>query len=103
MPFLDIICICNILKTILIFFGLKKEVSIFVFDKNGRSSFTPHNPLNKPKRKEAVTDLLKSGLGYLQCYKHPRLLTILHGPDETADALAFVSEPLIGSLANVFR
>lgn len=79
-----------------------KEVSVFVFDKNGRS-FTTHNPLNKPKRKEAVTELLKCGLGLLRCYKHPRLLTVLHGPDESADALAFVSEPLIGSLANIFR
>ena len=73
-----------------------------MFDKNGKS-FTTHNPLNKPKRKEAVTELLKCGLGLLQCYKHPRLLTILHGPVESIDALAFVSEPLIGSLANVLR
>ena len=73
-----------------------------MFDKTGKSLAT-HNPLNKPKRKEAVTELLKAGLGLLHCYKHPRMLTMLSGPEENSDSLAFVSEPLIGSLANIFR
>ena len=30
--------------------------------------------LHKPKRKEAMTELLKNGLGHLQCYRHPKLL-----------------------------
>lgn len=72
-----------------------KEVSIFVFDKKSVDK------LHKPKRKEAMTELLKKGLGHLQCYRHPKLLLVLHGPDESSDSLAFASEPLIGSLANI--
>ena len=48
-----------------------------------------------------VTEVLKVGLGHLQCYRHPRLLQVLHGPEESPEALAFASEPLVGSLANV--
>ena len=57
--------------------------------------------LHKPKRKEAMTELLKLGLGHLQCYRHPKLLNVLHGPEESSEALAFASEPVIGSLANI--
>ena len=72
-----------------------QEVSIFVFDKKSVDK------LHKPKRKEAMTELLKNGLGHLQCYRHPKLLFVLHGPEESPEALAFASEPLIGSLANI--
>ena len=48
-----------------------------------------------------MTELLKNGLGHLQCYRHPKLLFVLHGPEESPEALAFASEPLIGSLANI--
>ena len=74
-----------------------QEVSVFVFDKRSVEK------LHKPKRKEAMTELLKVGLGNLQCYRQPRLLTVLHGPEESQEALAFVSEPLLGSLANILR
>lgn len=57
--------------------------------------------LHKPKRKEAMTELLKLGLGHLQCYRHPKLLNVFHGPEESSEALAFASEPVIGSLANI--
>ena len=51
-----------------IFFSHPQEVSIFVFDKKSVDK------LHKPKRKEAMTELLKNGLGHLQCYRHPKLL-----------------------------
>ena len=57
--------------------------------------------LHKPKRKEAMTELLKNGLGHLQCYRHPKLLLVVHGPEESPESLAFASEPLIGSLVNI--
>ena len=50
--------------------------------------------LHKPKRKDQITELLKVGLGHLQCYRHPRLLQILHGPDDSPEALAFVWDVL---------
>lgn len=70
---------------------------MFVFDKKSVER------LHRPKKKDQVTELLKVGLGHLQCYRHPRLLQVLHGPEESADALAFASEPVIGSLANILR
>ena len=50
-----------------------------------------------------MTELLKLGLGHLQCYRHPKLLNIIHSPEESPEALAFASEPLIGSLANILN
>ena len=78
-------------------FYLFQEVSIFVFDKKSVDK------LHKPKRKEAMTELLKLGLGHLQCYRHPKLLNVIHSPEESPEALAFASEPLIGSLANILN
>ncbi|TRY61045.1 hypothetical protein TCAL_08271, partial [Tigriopus californicus] len=72
-----------------------KEASVFVFDKKSVER------LHRPKKKDQVTELLKVGLGHLQCYRHPRLLQVLHGPEESADALAFASETVIGSMANI--
>ena len=74
---------------------MEQEVSIFVFDKKSVDK------LHKPKRKEAMTELLKNGLGHLQCYRHPKLLLVVHGPEESPESLAFASEPLIGSLVNI--
>ena len=59
--------------------------------------------LHKPKRKEAMTELLKTGLGHLMCFRHPKLLHVVHGAEETSETLAFASEPLIGSLANILN
>ena len=37
------------------------------------------------------------------CYlcRHPKLLLVVHGPEESPESLAFASEPLIGSLVNI--
>ncbi|CAB4059969.1 SCYL2 [Lepeophtheirus salmonis] len=51
------------------------EASVFVFDKKSVEK------LHKPKRKEAVTELLRQ--------------------EENSDTLAFASEPIIGSLTNI--
>ena len=72
-----------------------QDVSIFVFDKKSVDR------LHKPRRKEAMTELLKNGLGHLMCFRHPKMLHVVHGPEENSDTLAFASEPLIGSLANI--
>jgi SCY1-like protein 2 len=68
---------------------------VFVFDKKSVDKF------HKPKRKDAMTELLKIGLGHLQCYRHPKLLNVVHGPEESYESLAFASEPLVGKLIRV--
>jgi SCY1-like protein 2 len=70
---------------------------VFVFDKRSVEK------LHKPRRREQMSELLKLGLGHLQCYRHPKLLQVLHGPDESPDAIAFAAEPVLGSLANILR
>ena len=79
------------------FFFLYQDVAIFAFDKKSVDR------LHKPKRKEAMTELLKTGLGHLMCFRHPKLLHVVHGAEETPETLAFASEPLIGSLANILN
>lgn len=37
----------------------------------------------------------------LDRYRHPRILTLIHPVEETPDTLAFASEPVLGSLANI--
>merc|ERR1711953_680002 len=44
-----------------------------------------------------------TGLGHLMCFRHPKLLHVVHGAEETSETLAFASEPLIGSLANILN
>ena len=47
---------------------------------------------------------MKLGLTYLDTYaRHPKLLNVIHSPEESPEALAFASEPLIGSLANILN
>ena len=86
----------NVLRLALIrVFSFLQEASVFVFDKRSVEK------LYKPKRKDQVTELLKVGISHLQCYRHPRFIQVLHGPEESSEALTFATEPIIGSLANV--
>lgn len=91
--------------------------------------------LHKPRRKETITELLKSSVKTLERFRHPRvsvsfgdpqsiitfplrhpphhqpistfcslapqILQIYHTVEESADTLAFASEPIFASLSNV--
>ncbi|XP_043218587.1 SCY1-like protein 2, partial [Amphibalanus amphitrite] len=72
-----------------------KEVSIFVFEKKIAEK------LHKPKRRETVTELLRAGVKQLERYRHPRILQVVHPVEECPETLAFASEPVLASLANV--
>ncbi|XP_032668175.1 SCY1-like protein 2 isoform X1 [Odontomachus brunneus] len=72
----------------------RMEVSIFLFDKRSVEK------LHKPKRKEAVTDILREGATRMERFSHPKLLQA-YKVEECADTLAFASEPVLASLANV--
>ncbi|XP_011696936.1 PREDICTED: SCY1-like protein 2 [Wasmannia auropunctata] len=75
----------------------RMEVSIFLFDKRSVEKLT------KPKRRETVTDILRAGAAQMERYSHPKLLQVRHAYtlEECADTLAFASEPVLASLANV--
>ncbi|XP_017753145.1 PREDICTED: SCY1-like protein 2 [Eufriesea mexicana] len=72
----------------------RKEVSIFFFDKRSVDK------LHKPKRKETVTEILRNGARQMELLSHPKILQA-YKVEECADSLAFVSEPVLASLANV--
>ncbi|KAL0120277.1 hypothetical protein PUN28_008140 [Cardiocondyla obscurior] len=72
----------------------RMEVSIFLFDKRSVEKLT------KPKRRETVTDILRAGATRMERYSHPKLLQA-YKVEECSDTLAFASEPVLASLANV--
>ncbi|XP_064400390.1 SCY1-like protein 2 isoform X2 [Halichondria panicea] len=80
--------------------GIKKttrqEVSVFMYDKKSAE----YEKMPK-KHREAVLSMLRKGPIQLARLKHPRLLTIQHQLEESNDTLAFVTEPVVASLANV--
>lgn len=57
--------------------------------------------LHKPKRKESVTELLRTSVKRLERYRHPKILQVIHPVEECQDTLAFATEPILASLANV--
>ncbi|XP_060082197.1 SCY1-like protein 2 [Ylistrum balloti] len=73
----------------------KKEASVCIFEKKIADK------LHKPRRRETVTEILRQGVQLLEKFKHPRLLGILHPLEESHNSLAFATEPLFASLANV--
>ncbi|KAL8221735.1 UNVERIFIED_CONTAM: SCY1-like protein 2, partial [Gekko kuhli] len=51
--------------------------------------------------KDQIIDSLKRGVQQLTRLRHPRLLTVQHPLEESRDCLAFCTEPVCASLANV--
>ncbi|XP_073976277.1 SCY1-like protein bma isoform X3 [Rhodnius prolixus] len=72
-----------------------KEVSVFVFEKKCAEK------LHKPKRKETVTELLRGSVRQLERSRHPKILQVIHSVEESGETLAFASEPVLASLANI--
>ncbi|XP_043286270.1 SCY1-like protein 2 isoform X2 [Venturia canescens] len=73
----------------------QQEVSVFVFEKRSVEK------LIKPRRKETITEILRGCPRFLEEYRHPKLLQVITPVKECAETLAFATEPVLGSLANV--
>lgn len=72
----------------------KHEVAVFVFDKKIIDRYQKFE-------KDQIIDSLKKGVQQLTRLRHPRLLTVQHPLEESRDSLAFCTEPVFASLANV--
>ncbi|XP_020658980.2 SCY1-like protein 2 isoform X1 [Pogona vitticeps] len=72
----------------------KQEVAVFVFDKKLIDKYQKFE-------KDQIIDALKRGVQQLTRLRHPRLLTVQHPLEESRDCLAFCTEPVCASLANV--
>lgn len=72
----------------------RQEAAIFVFEKRILDRW------DKQER-EAMLDRLRKGVSQLTRLRHPQVLTVQHPLEESRDSLAFATEPVFASLANV--
>ncbi|XP_044757713.1 SCY1-like protein 2 [Coccinella septempunctata] len=76
-------------------FSTKQEASIFVFEKRQLEKY------NKADR-DLILDSLRKGIVQLTKIRHPQVLTVQHALEESRESLAFATEPVFASLANIF-
>lgn len=67
---------------------------MFVFEKKKLDKWTRED-------RDSLLHVLRRGVQQLTKIKHPRILTVQHPLEESRDSLAFATEPVLGSLANV--
>ncbi|XP_057651549.1 SCY1-like protein 2 [Diorhabda carinulata] len=72
----------------------KQAASIFVFEKRQLERF------NKNDR-ELILESLRRGIVQLTKIRHPKILTVQHPLEESRDSLAFATEPVFASIANI--
>ncbi|XP_050068777.1 SCY1-like protein 2 [Anopheles maculipalpis] len=72
----------------------KEPASIFVFDKKQLEPFT------KDEREE-ICENIRRGVVQLTKIRHPQVLTVQHAMEESRDTIAFATEPVVASLANL--
>lgn len=53
-----------------------QEVSVFLFEKKIADK------LHKPRRRDVVTEVLKKEPWYLERFRHPQILGLVHGIEE---------------------
>ncbi|XP_012525156.2 SCY1-like protein 2 [Monomorium pharaonis] len=73
----------------------KQEAAIFVFEKRMLERWSARAD------RELVLETLKRGVMQLTKLRHPQVLTVQHPLEESRDSLAFATEPVFASLANV--
>ncbi|GFN83526.1 scy1-like protein 2 [Plakobranchus ocellatus] len=72
----------------------KEEASVFLFEKK---QIEKHHKRDR----EAIVETLRRGVQQLTKLRHPRILSVIQPLEETREALAFATEPVFSSLANV--
>ncbi|XP_003697658.1 SCY1-like protein 2 [Apis florea] len=72
----------------------KQEAAIFVFEKRILEKFSKSD-------KELILEILKRGVAQLTKLRHPQILIVQHPLEESRDSLAFATEPVLASLANI--
>ena len=71
-----------------------QEVSIWLFEKRQFDRMMKRD-------QQVVLETLKKGVQQLTRLRHPKLLVVEHGIEESRDSLAFATEPVFGSLSNI--
>ena len=71
-----------------------QEVSIWLFEKRQFDRMMKRD-------QQVVFETLKKGVQQLTRLRHPKLLVVEHGIEESRDSLAFATEPVFASLSNI--
>uniref|UniRef100_A0A6B2EG24 Protein kinase domain-containing protein n=1 Tax=Phlebotomus kandelakii TaxID=1109342 RepID=A0A6B2EG24_9DIPT len=72
----------------------RQEVAIFELEKRQLERWQKDD-------REVMLETLKRGISQLTKIRHPQVLTVQHPLEESRDSLAFATEPVFASLANV--
>ncbi|UYV68367.1 SCYL2, partial [Cordylochernes scorpioides] len=72
----------------------KQEAAVFVLEKKALERFSRRD-------KEQLLDIFKKGVAQLTRLRHPSVLTVQHPLEESRESLAFATEPVFASLANI--
>ncbi|CRK88468.1 CLUMA_CG002209, isoform A [Clunio marinus] len=72
----------------------KQEAAIFEFQKKQLDRFSKDD-------KEQLLEILRRGVVQLTKIRHPHVLTVQHPLEESRDSIAFATEPVFASLANI--
>lgn len=72
----------------------KQEAAIFVFEKRHLERWTKGD-------RDIMLDILRRGAMQLTKLRHPQILTVQHPLEESRESLAFATEPVFASLANI--
>lgn len=72
----------------------KQEAAIFVFEKRHLEKFPRAD-------RDVILETLKRGVAQLTRLRHPQILTVQHSMEESRESLAFATEPVFASLANL--
>ncbi|CAH0399667.1 unnamed protein product [Chilo suppressalis] len=72
----------------------KQEASIFVFEKKHLDRWSKAD-------RDIMLETLRRGIVQLTKLRHPQILTVQHSLEESRESLAFATEPVFASLANI--
>ncbi|THD24268.1 SCY1 protein 2 [Fasciola hepatica] len=75
----------------------QQECSVFTVEKRSLDKAT------KSRRKDSICGILRNEVSNLQTIKNKRFLQVLHGLQENSDFIAFITEPVSISLADMLE
>lgn len=85
------------------FSGVKKSTrqaaAIFVLEKRSLEARYPGS--DRRLERDRLLEQLKKSISQLTRLRHPQILTVQHPLEESRDCLAFATEPVFASLANI--
>ena len=73
----------------------KEDAALFILEKKSLDKLSK-------KDKEIQLDAVRRGVAQLTRLRHPSMLTVQHNLEESRDLIAFATEPVVGSLTNLF-